>query len=72
MRIPKVSMRQSVRDLPGRRFNEFHVSKLKAFPRAAEEVIGDDDYYVVEHILDTRERHGRKEYLVKWRAQPKQ
>ena len=63
--------RYALRDLPGRRFNEFHVSKLKAFPRAAEEVIGDDEYYVVEDILDTRERHGRTEYLVKWRGYSK-
>ena len=63
--------RYALRDLPGRRFNEFHVSKLKAFPRAAEEVVGDDEYYVVEDILDTRERHGRTEYLVKWRGYSK-
>ena len=47
------------------------MSKLKAFPRAAEEAIGDEDYYVVEDILDTRERHGRTEYLVKWRGYSK-
>ena len=63
--------RYALRDLPGRRFNEFHVSKLKAFPRAAEDEIGDEEYYVVEDILDTRERHGRTEYLVKWRGYSK-
>ena len=59
--------RYGLRDLEGRRFNEFHVSKLKEWPSGVEgiEDIG-DDYYIVERILDVRMREGEKECLVKW------
>ena len=58
--------RYGLRDVHGRRFPEFHVSKLKFFP--ADEEIG-DEYYVVESIEGSRRTSsGAKEYLVKWQG----
>ena len=57
--------RYALRDLHGRRFNEFHVSKLKLWPDD-EEI--DDEHYIVEHILDSRDHNGEKQYLVKWQG----
>jgi hypothetical protein len=57
--------RYALRDLHGRRFNEFHVSKLKLWPDD-EEI--DDEHYIVEHILDSRDHNGERQYLVKWQG----
>ena len=66
---PDYRDRYALRDLHGRRFNEFHVSKLKYWP--LEEDVLEDEYYIVEHILDWR-RHGDDlEFLVKWRGYSK-
>ena len=53
--------RYALRDLHGRRFNEFHVSKLKLWP--TDEEIG-EDYYMVEQILDRRLKGGKVEYAI--------
>ncbi|KAL1499836.1 hypothetical protein AB1Y20_012521 [Prymnesium parvum] len=58
--------RYTLRDLHGRRFNEFHVSKLKLWP--VEGDVLEDDYYVVEQVLDWRRRGDVLEFLVKWRG----
>lgn len=61
--------RYVLRDLNGRRFNEFHVGKLKFWP------LGDnieDGYYEVDHIRDSRAaRGGQREYLVRWKGYSK-
>ena len=55
--------RYALRDLDGRRFNEFHVSKLKLWPLEGD--VG-DEYYVVERIVDARTVKGQRQYLIKW------
>lgn len=60
--------RYALRDIEGRRWNEFHVSKLKHWP------LTDDltnEYYVVEKILDVRlddSEDGEHTFLVKWKG----
>ncbi|RPG35726.1 MAG: hypothetical protein CBB72_005195, partial [Muricauda sp. TMED12] len=58
--------RYALRDLDGRRFNEFHVSKLKLWPSDGEAL--PEDYYVVESIVDSRVHNGERQWLVKWRG----
>src|SRR5271170_2332235 len=41
-----------------------------AYDRPPPEVIGDQEEYDVEEILDTRRRWNRREYLVKWKGYP--
>ena len=59
--------RYALRDMHGRRYhNEFHVSKLKLWP---EDDILDDDYYVIEEIVDSRvKQDGTREWRVRWRG----
>ena len=61
--------RYQLRDLEGRRFNYFHVSKLKWWPDTDNL---DDDYYVVDKIVDSRvQTDGRRHYRVRWRGYSK-
>ena len=57
--------RYALRDLFGRRFNEFHVSKLKLWPLDNDI---SDDYYIVDAIIGSRQGQLEREYLVKWRG----
>jgi hypothetical protein len=58
--------RYQLRDLEGRRFNHFHVSKLKLWPDTDNL---DDDYYVIERIVDSRVRtDGQRQYRIRWRG----
>lgn len=58
--------RYQLRDLEGRRFNYFHVSKLKLWPDTDDL---DDDYYVVEKVVDSRAcQNGKRRYRIRWRG----
>ena len=58
--------RYQLRDLEGRRFNYFHVSKLKLWPDSDE--LG-DDYYVVRKIVDSRvQGDGVHRYRIRWQG----
>jgi hypothetical protein len=58
--------RYQLRDLEGRRFNYFHVSKLKLWPDS-EDI--DDEYYVVEKVVDAATHaDGVRRYRIKWRG----
>ncbi|KAL1504397.1 hypothetical protein AB1Y20_010803 [Prymnesium parvum] len=58
--------RYALRDLEGRRWNQFHVGKLKLWP-VTEDL--DDEYYIVDQILDSKQAsNGEWLFLVKWRG----
>ena len=64
--------RYALRDVHGRRFNEFHVSKLKLWP--LEDEFSDVEYYIVHDILDHRDgrlANGEREYLIHWQGYSK-
>jgi hypothetical protein len=63
---PDVRDRYQLRDLEGRRFNYFHVSKLKLWPDTDDL---EDDYYVIEKVVDSRmHQDGQRRYRIRWRG----
>ena len=60
--------RYALRDVHGRRFNEFHVSKLKLWP-VDDEIEG--EYYVVYKILDHHDTVFGRNYLIHWQGYTK-
>ena len=60
--------RYALRDMEGRAFNEFHVSKLKLWPADADEETLEDEHYVVETFVNHRVHEGVEQWLVKWKG----
>lgn len=61
--------RYKLRDRRDRKVHdEFSVKRLKLYPACADgDVIPDSDYYIIDHIVDRRERaDGVFEYRVRW------
>ena len=63
--------RYRLRDLHGRAYPNFHVSKLKLWPEQAHDADGldEDDVYIVDDVVDRRlSAAGLYEYRVRWRG----
>ena len=61
--------RYRLRDRRDRKVHdEFSVKRLKRYPACADgDVIPDSDYYIIDHIVDRRERSdGVFEYRIRW------
>jgi len=61
----------TLRDLPRRIHNEFHVSRLRPYLVETDEIPLADDEYKVKAILDRRGSGERREYKVHWVGWPK-
>ncbi|GAA5991079.1 hypothetical protein JCM11641_002320 [Rhodosporidiobolus odoratus] len=79
--FPSQSLYQLELDPSDNSFNKFHISKLKRytpndlnmFPSRHHErpepvVVGGEEEYEVEEIVDERTCRGKKEYMVKWKG----
>jgi hypothetical protein len=67
---PDARDRYKLADIHGRRFNEFHVSRLKHWPLEGDL---EDGYFEVDHIVDIvhDERKNEKLYKVRWKGYSK-